>query len=37
MTGSEVGMLVLITGAFVLFGAVLGWASWMETRLRKKP
>lgn len=36
MTVSDMGMLALIVGAFVFFGATLGWASWMESRRPRK-
>ena len=36
MTTGEIGMLALIVGALTLFGGVLGWASWQESRQRRK-
>lgn len=32
MTTMELGYLALIVGAFTLFGGVLAWSSWMESR-----
>ncbi len=32
MTAMEMGFLALIVGALTLFGGVLGWASWTESR-----
>lgn len=36
MTTGELGMLILIVGALTLFGGVLAWASWQETRDRRR-
>ena len=36
MTGSELGVLMLFVGAFALFGGVLGWASFMESKAARK-
>lgn len=36
MTTGEIGMLTLIIGALTLFGSVLAWASWQETRQRRR-
>lgn len=33
---SDLGMLVLIVGALAMFAGVLGWASWEETRARRR-
>jgi hypothetical protein len=35
MTSAELGMLILIVGALVLFAGSLGWASWKESREQK--
>lgn len=35
MTSAEIGMLMLIVGALVLFAGTLGWASWKETQERR--
>ncbi len=32
MTASDIGILVFFAGVFALFGGVLGWASWDESR-----
>ena len=32
MTAMEMGFLALIVGALTVFGGVLAWASWMESR-----
>lgn len=32
MSTNEIGFLVLALSAFSLFGGVLAWASWMESR-----
>ena len=34
MSTNEIAFLVLALSAFSLFGGVLGWASWMESRAR---
>ena len=36
MIRSEVPYLVMVIGAFTLFGCVLGWASWEESRIARK-
>lgn len=36
MTNAEIGMLALIVGALALFGGALAWASWEETRQRRR-
>jgi len=36
MSTNEIAFLVLVVGCFTLFGGVLGWASWMESRSVKK-
>jgi hypothetical protein len=30
MSTNEIAFLLLVVGAFLLFGGALGWASWME-------
>jgi predicted negative regulator of RcsB-dependent stress response len=37
MATTDIAYLALVIGALVLFGGVLGWASWQETcqRMRK--
>ena len=37
MTAHEFAFLVLALGSFSLFGGVLGWASWMESRASGRP
>jgi hypothetical protein len=32
MSTQEISFLVLVIGAFALFGGTLGWASWIEGR-----
>ena len=34
MTATEIAFLVMAVSAFSLFGSVLGWASWKESRVR---
>lgn len=36
MASSSLGMLILIVGALALFAGALGWASWEETRTRRR-
>lgn len=36
MTNGEMGMLALIVCALGLFGGALAWASWQESRHRRK-
>jgi hypothetical protein len=36
MAATDIQILVLIVGAFSLFGGVLGWASWDESRRARK-
>ena len=36
MTTAEMGMLTLIVCALGLFGGALAWASWQETRQRRR-
>lgn len=36
MTSGEMEFLALVIGAFVLFGGVMGWASWDESRRARK-
>ena len=36
MTNAGWGMLILIVGALTLFAGTLGWASWQESRDRKR-
>ena len=36
MSGGEFAFLVLAMGAFTLFGGVLAWASWMESRAKRR-
>jgi hypothetical protein len=36
MTGSDIGFVVLVVAALTIFGGVLGWASWPETRAWKE-
>lgn len=33
---NETAILVLAISAFVLFGGVLAWASWQESRIARK-
>ena len=33
---NEAAILVLVISAFVLFGSVLAWASWEESRAARK-
>lgn len=35
MIANEVSFVILALGAFSLFGGVLAWASWMESREKK--
>ena len=35
MSTNEIAFLVFAIGALALFGGVLGWASFMESRTRK--
>ena len=36
MSGGELAFLVLAIGALTLFGGVLAWASWMESRAKRR-
>ena len=36
MHGSDIAFLVFVVGVFAVFGGVLGWASFEETRARRK-
>lgn len=36
MSAGDVGFLSLVIGALSLFGGVLAWASWMESRESKR-
>jgi len=36
MSAGEIGFLALAIGAITLFGGVLGWASWMESRANRR-
>ena len=36
MATTEIAYLAMVIGALVLFGGVLGWASWQETRQRMR-
>lgn len=36
MQGSDIAVLVMVVGAFTLFGCVLGFASFEESRARWK-
>ena len=36
MVPDEIGFLAFVVGVFTLFGGVLGFASWEETRDRRK-
>jgi hypothetical protein len=36
MHGSDIAFLVFIVGVFATFGGVLGWASFEESRTRRK-
>ncbi len=36
MAISDFALLTLIVGAFTLFGGVLAWASWDETRSKSR-
>ena len=36
MSGGEMAFLGLVVGALTLFGSVLAWASWEETRTSRK-
>jgi len=35
MTSNEIAYLALVVFVFSLFGAVLAWASWMDSRSRR--
>jgi len=35
MSNNEIAFLILALGAFSLFGGVLAWASWMESRAKR--
>ena len=37
MQGSDIALLIFIVGAFTVFGGVLGWASFEESRCRRGP
>jgi hypothetical protein len=37
MSINEIAFLVLAVSALMLFGGVLGWASWMESRANRHP
>lgn len=36
MQAHDIEILVLVVGAFSLFGGVLGWASWDESRKARR-
>lgn len=36
MSTSELAFLILVIGAFALLGGVLGFASWEESRTRRR-
>ena len=36
MTTNSIAFLALVIGAFALFGGVLGWATWQESRIARK-
>ena len=36
MTASSIGLLVFFVSVFAIFGGVLGWASWDETRTARR-
>ena len=36
MTANDIAFLTLVVGALTLFGGVLGWASWDESRNNRK-
>ena len=36
MSGGEMAFLGMVVGALTLFGGVLAWASWEETRASRK-
>jgi hypothetical protein len=36
MTMTDIEIVVLVVSAFSLFGGVLGWASWNESRRTRK-
>jgi hypothetical protein len=36
MSTSEIAFLCLVVGALTLFGGVLAWASWDESRARRR-
>ena len=36
MYGSDIAFLIFVVGVFTVFGGVLGWASFEETRTRRK-
>jgi len=36
MQARDIEILVLVIGAFSLFGGVLGWASWDESRRARR-
>jgi len=33
---TDIAFLALVVGALTLFGGVLGWASWQDTRARRR-
>jgi hypothetical protein len=36
MHSSDIAFLIFVVGVFTVFGGVLGWASFEETRARRK-
>jgi hypothetical protein len=36
MQGSDIALLIFIVGAFTVFGGVLGWASFEESRAHRR-
>lgn len=36
MSAGDIAFLCMTVGAITIFGAVLAWASWMETREQKR-
>jgi len=36
MSTNELVFLIVAVGAFSLFGGILGWACWMESREQKR-
>ncbi len=36
MAGPGIGLLIFFVGVFAVFGGVLGWASWEETKTSRR-